>query len=384
LVLAALVVGVYFARLRSARRLSDIGAAARALLARAPKIVEAFSVLTPEEIARRNAEALVTVETVWQLVDSGSGRRVKQIYIPNRREPSESNSPPLIPNASSELPVFVLLSGNRLRPLLTVSSQGSYQGIGGRGRSAGFVVASDRVVLTSRSATSPWRMPYDWPARDTAGIVAVFDEQLKLAKTAVITRRQFPQWIPENTDFVLENGLDQKTVRINSHIRGKGRFDSLTVRTSHAQFDLPLALVRESDETGIAAIRLDAETSKRGGTVSADSRLGAGDEVVMVSAGDGRPAIGRLTGIDGRGRYELAVEMPPRTGPGAAIFDRRGRIVAVQAETDPLRPNRAAAISIRRALESVGPGSALRSFSFAVRIAAGSLAEHWSGPFPGR
>src|SRR5215471_9194534 len=80
---------------------------------------------TPEEVARKSAEFLVTAETVWRLVDSATGRPLKQIYISNRREQADSGSAPLIPDAGRELPVFVLLADNRLQPLLTVADQGS-------------------------------------------------------------------------------------------------------------------------------------------------------------------------------------------------------------------------------------------------------------------
>jgi hypothetical protein len=352
----ALVAGcVSFARLSPVPRLDGIKGKTRAFLASAHRLFGSFETLKPEEIARQSAEALVTVESAWRLVDSATGRPLKQIYIPNRREPSDGAPPPLIPDAGPKLPVFVLLPGNRLEPVLTVADQGSNREIGGKSRSDGFVIASDHLILTSRNATSPWRMPYEWPASDMAGIVAVFDEQLKLSNTAVIARRQFPRWVPMDTDFVVENGLDQ-TVRVNRRIRGKGLLDSSAVQNAVWRFDLPVGPVKESDETGIAAIRLDAEMAKHGAVIANDVPLAAGQEWVIVGAASGRPVVGRLAAIDSRGRCDLAVVASPTIGPGAAIFDRLGRIVAVQTESDPLQPNRAFGISIRRALESVGQG----------------------------
>ncbi len=373
LVLAAVAAGTYFLASRRTPAWGGIGATARSMIARATDLFRSSGTQAPEEVTRQNAQSLVTVETAWRLVDPATGRPVKQIYIPNRREQSDTGSAPLIPNAGSDLPVFVLLAKNRLQPLLTVADQSSYQAIGGKSRSAGFIVASDHLILTSRSGASPWRAPYDWPSHDAAGIVAVFDQQLKLSKTAVIARRQFPRWRPEDTDFVLESTLDQNSVRVNSLIHGKGLSDSLTVHISARLLDVPASLVKESDETGFAAIRLDTQISMRGVALATEANPKVGDELVMVASADARSAIGKLSAIDPGGRYDLTVGTVQTAGAGAPIFDRQGRVVAVQAESDPLRPDRAFAISIRRALESVGQPSAQRKFNSAFRIAAAEL-----------
>lgn len=358
LFLVAVAAGWYLMGPHEMPRLGRTGIAARAFIARGSSVFQSFHTPAPEEIAGKNVEFLVTVETDWRLVDSATNRPLKQIYVPNRREISDSSSTALIPNAGRDLPVFVLLAGNRLQPLLTVADQSSYQAIGGRSRGAGFIVASDPLILTSRSVTSPWRAPYEWPSADTAGIVAVFDQQLRLAKTAIIARRQFPRWVPVDTEFVLENDLDQKSVRVNSLIRGKGLSDLLTVRVPTLRLDVLASLVKESDETGFAAIRPEAPMTTRGIAVATEANPKVGDELVMFASVNARPAIGKLADIDPRGRYALAVDPDRTAGAGTPIFDRRGRVVAIQSESDPLRLDRAFAVSIRRALESVGQASA--------------------------
>jgi len=300
----------------------------------------------------------VTAESVWRLVDSASGRPLKQVYIRNLRELSDHRQEPLIPNAGHDLPVFVLLAGNRLLPLLTVAEEGSYRVIGGNVRSAGLLVSSDGLALVSLGVTSPSRVPYDWPAVDTAGVVTVFDSQLRLAETAVIARRQFPRWIPANTDFVLENALGRHSVRVNRDIQAKCLSDALTVQVAGRRQRVTARTVQESDQTGVAAIRLDTSPGTRGAEVETNSRRG--DEVVLAAPTEGRRATGKITSIDDGGRYDIAVGAAQTSGPGAPIFDRMARAVALQTANDPLEPGRIFGISIRRALESVGQGAVLR------------------------
>lgn len=358
LTLAALAGAGYFTWLRGAAVSGEIGNAVRVLVARWPKAILFPGAHAPEEVYTKNAEFLVTAESVWRLIDSASGRPLKQVYIRNLRELSGHRQEPLIPNAGRDLPVFVLLAGNRLLPLLTVAEEGSYQVIGGRMRSAGLLVSSDGFALISRRVTSPSHVPYDWPVADTAGVVTVFDSQLRLADTAVIARRQFPRWIPANTDFVLENALGHHSARVNREIQGKCLSDPLTVQLAGWRQRVTARVVQESDETGIAAIRLDANPGIGGATLETDSK--AGDEVVMAAPADGRPATGRITSIDAGGRYDIAVGAAQNSLSGAPIFDRKGRAVAVQTENDSLQHGQVFGISIRRALESVGQGAMLR------------------------
>jgi hypothetical protein len=348
----------YFVGSRDALRHRSVGAVTRAL-----KVFWSSETLTPEEVSRKSAEFLVTAETVWKLVDSATGRPLKQIYIPNRREQSDSGSAPLIPDSGPELPVFVLLAGNRLQPLLTVADQGPYQVIGGKSRGAGFILAPGRLVLTCRSVTSPWHVPYDWPPGDTAGIVAVFDRQHRLIKTAIIARRQFPRWLPVETDFVLESALDQNAVRVNGMVHGKGLSESLMVHIPIGRLDVHASLVKESDETGFAAVQMDAQLPTHGIGVATEVEPKLGDELVTVASAEAQSAMGKVSAIDPVGRYELAVDMGRTAGAGSPVFDRYGRLVAVQIGTDPLLGDRAFAISIRRALESVGQASTRRSVS---------------------
>jgi FHA domain len=305
-----------------------------------------------EQIATQNASALVTVDHTWRLLDSASGRPLKQIYVPNRRELPGSGSTELVANAGSDLPVFVLLAGNRLQPLLTFADRPSYREIGSDIRGAGFVLASDGLIVTARSVTSPWRSPYSWPSTDSAGVVAVFDQQLKLARTAVIARRQFPRWLPVDTEFVLET-LDENSAHVSGPVRSKGVSDSLIVHVSSQRLNTPAAIVKESDETELAEIRVDRHAALQSVAMGTASAPKIGDELVIASM-NSRPEAAKLSSIDDHGRYQLRSPTGETGAPGTPIFDRSGHVVAVEGAGETLCPDVTFAIPIHRALESIG------------------------------
>jgi hypothetical protein len=309
--------------------------------------------LSPEEVARQNAESIVTVENAWKVIDPSSGKTLRQIYIANRRDAAGATPDPLVPGAGAELPVFVLATGNRVFPLLTVADHASYQPIGGTLRTAGFVIGNDGLVLTGRASARPWSAAYDWPAADSAGVVVVFDAQSKLGQTAVIARRQFPRWMPTDTEFVLNNGFDKDAVSVNSRIHGDGKSDRMVVRGAEQSQGNPAAVVTVSDDTGFATIRPNGGSRLRKASIAPAAETHAGDELIYITPRTERSGTVRLS-ILPDGRYVLPMSADVAAGSGAPLFDRQGRVAAVQTDADPLQPDRLIAIPIRRALDSVG------------------------------
>jgi len=161
----------------------------------------------------------------------------------------------------------------------------------------------------------------------------------------------------------LESALDQNAVRVNGMVHGKGLSESLMVHIPIGRLDVHASLVKESDETGFAAVQMDAQLPTHGIGVATEVEPKLGDELVTVASAEAQSAMGKVSAIDPVGRYELAVDMGRTAGAGSPVFDRYGRLVAVQIGTDPLLGDRAFAISIRRALESVGQASTRRSVS---------------------
>jgi hypothetical protein len=335
------IAGVAILALVAIGAVAYVTGTASAVIQRGGSLFRSDPALSPADIAARNAPSLTSVVNTWRLVEAGSGRPLRQIYIANRQD----SGAPLIPTAGAELPVFVLVASNRLQPLLTLAGDQKYRSIGGRHTATGFTIGSDGLVLTTRAAAAPWSAPYEWPESESAGVVVTFDAQSKLARTAVIARRQFPRWIPTDTDFVLGGAFDQDSAGVNRRVRGTGRTDALTVGSSAA------SVVRITDDTDLATLRPKAAASPKVNIAAAD--LKSGDEVVLVGPAGQRSGTGQLSLLVD-GRYGLLLGPETTATPGAPVFDRHGRAVAVQTEVDQLHPGRAVAVPIRRALESVG------------------------------
>jgi hypothetical protein len=353
-VMLGLTAAAAAALLLDARRMPGLGsvqAATRAAIDGGRKLFRSSAAPSGAGAKPATTEAIVAIENTWRLVDKAGGRQLMQIYIPNRREPADAAPARLVPTAGANLPVFVLLPDKRLQPLLTLANDRAYQPIGGVRRGTGFVVTSDGLVLAGRACAAPWQATYNWPEGDTAAVVVTFDPQYRIARTAVIARRQFPRWIPVETDFVLENGFNQEGTAVNSRVRGNGVSDSLLVRFPALGRQSPGLAENTSGSMGLAAIRLQTPVPARTMPVAGKSELKAGDELTVAPEPETKvPA--KLQAMLPGDTYELETEAA--SAAGAPVFDLLGSLVAVQTERDPVYPNRVAAVPIRRALQSIG------------------------------
>ena len=68
----------------------------------------------------------------------------------------------------------------------------------------------------------------------------------------------------------------------------------------------------------------------------------------------GRAAVAKLAAISPGGVYRLSADSDGAGDAGSPLFDQRGRLVAIETPSDPLRPRQVFAISVRVALESLG------------------------------
>ena len=330
--------------------------------------------LTAAEIARTNGASVIGVESRWELVEPSEGQGLRQVYLPN--EAVESATPaPLVPGAGRELPVFVLARGNRLLPILTTAENPDYRPIGGTGRGTGFFVTSDGTILTEGSVAAPWTRTYNWPAEDSAGVVARLDANSQIVQTAVISRRQFPQWKAGDPAFV----LDAPPLANSAKLRGRemkaaGRNDALTV--SFGKSAIPAKLSRIGGEAELAVLHVDPPRAIRQAPLREGDPCKPGERVVVLG-GAGEAArtlqIAKLRSGVGEanfrhasdGLYELSPDRAAAVLPGAPLFDERGRVVAV--ETAGSGESASLAIPIRYGLELIRAGAeaagADRSFS---------------------
>jgi len=209
--------------------------------------------LTVSDIEKANVDSVVRIEDSWTLLDPETGHPLQQVYMRNEVSGQSVTGQSLVPGAGRELPVFVLSDHNRLQPMLTIGQSKGYKPIGGKCYGTGFVATLDGIILTNRSVAAPWTTAYEWEPQDVAGIVAVLDQQLGISQTAVISRRQFPEWVPTNAGFVLDDSLTRDSLRLTTRrVRAVGRTDQLSVTFTNRDAPVPARLIRSSDTSEFA------------------------------------------------------------------------------------------------------------------------------------
>ena len=109
-----------------------------------------------------------------------------------------------VASAGDNLPVFVLLPGGRILPVLTAAA----------GRPA--------TVAASGEAAPDWRAPWCWSKEDPAGWLFVLDSSLAVRQMAPLAAAQFPNWKPAEGAFVLEAPLDPRSGRLAGRIAAIG------------------------------------------------------------------------------------------------------------------------------------------------------------------
>jgi serine protease Do len=333
--------------------------------------------LTMSDIEKANADSVVSIEGSWTLLDQETGRSLQQVYMQNEMPGQSATNPPLVPGAGRELPVFVLTDHNRLQPMLTIGQSKGFKPVGGKRHGTGFVVTSDGIILTNRSVAAPWTTAYEWEPQDVAGIVAVLDQQRGISQTAVISRQQFPEWVPTNAGFVLDDSFTRGSLRLTTRrIRATGRTDQLSVTFTNRDAPVPARLIRSSGTAELAAIKIDTPMSVRKVSLRDNSDCKAGDSVLLLkfrnpAEGDhnksAKPSIrvGKVTKLwraqDDRpnlkkstsDEYELDFGAQDMESFGAPVLDDRGRVVAVQTRPDPMYPAGVFALPIRYAMELI-------------------------------
>jgi hypothetical protein len=296
---------------------------------------------------------VVSVEAAWKLIDGDTGRTLNQVYIANESASPSGVAVPLVPGAGRLLPVFVLRENNRLEPMLTLIDGAMSKPIGGRTGGVGTIVNPDGLILTNRRIAAAWTTDYEWPAEDRAGVVAVLDPELKIAKTAVISRRQFPRWAPKDAAVILRDSPAGKTAMKNSIVRVDGRNDTLEVRFAASGLRAAASIAKVSERVDMATIRIAPAQALKSTSLRRDSDLKPGDSVLLwKTAGQAPMSSGTVRRVGDE--YELAVNTKVDENLGAPVFDAAGHLVAIRTRADPLDPTLVFAIPIRYGIELMG------------------------------
>lgn len=237
--------------------------------------------LTPAEVAERNAGAVVQVDFSWNLIYAPTGAQVYHRFVPNEIEVPQANGKKqkitLMQGGGATVPAYVRLEDGTIEPALTLDAN-SGEPIAVTGSGSGFVVTNDGFILTNRHVAANWRAPYHMD-QNAVGVLMqggqiAFDQQGQ----PILTRPP-ARWIPSET---------KQAGPKNEFDVFRGRQEYMMVRFRKNTTPLEAAVQRVSDQHDVALIKVSApSTLPKTELYDSYDVTKVGDEVIVM----GYPAV---------------------------------------------------------------------------------------------
>jgi pSer/pThr/pTyr-binding forkhead associated (FHA) protein len=284
--------------------------------------------------------AIATVEAQWSLSERQTGRRLDRLYVRNERISGTGNLP-FIEGAPALLPAFILLDDRTIEPLLV--AEGGVPGgrpIAGKWTARGVIVSDTATALAPAPLRKPWTSTWAWSALEPAGALFVL-ESGKVSQVAPLAAAQFPQWIPAESGWLVEQFQEE----LHREVRGR--------RVSSEDLQIQVAIT-----VGAAGRRWKASVEESSGLLMASPEPGALPENLAappLDDGTAAPGRGQTIWIAGdrvdAGTIENVGEdgavhlSAPLCRDGGVVFDDQARALALCV------PTRDAALPVRRALD---------------------------------
>jgi serine protease Do len=248
--------------------------------------------MNPQDIVRQYGTATAKLTAHWRLFDQTTGRPIFQkTYI----------------DKDKTYGMYVKLENGTIVPDLVLDDENRHnRPIEGQIAGTAFVVSDKGFLLTNKRLAAAWRLPFfDSESLDNEALL--LDEttgRKKSLKVSIINLndnayKSLRDWVPESGGLI----FDAKKLRVvgaynnipdpskNEQHNFEGRNEDLEVTFTGKRLGINASLVRSSNESDAALIKIDSPEPLQTVDVATTDDVAAGDQVIVL----GFPAVAAPT-----------------------------------------------------------------------------------------
>ncbi|MGA2637231.1 FHA domain-containing protein [Methylocella sp.] len=238
--------------------------------------------MSPQDIVRQYGTATAKVTAQWRLFDQTTGRPIFQKTYTDKDNKTYG--------------MYVKLPNGTVVPDLTLDDEGRHnRSIGRQINGTAFVVSDRGFLLTNKHLAAAWRLPFfDCSCVEKEGLL-IEDTGHKNPKVSIISLddpayKSLKDWVPESGGLI----FDAKKLRVvgdynnipdpskNEQHNFEGRNEALDVTFAGNRLGISAALVRSSNDSDAALIKIDSPDPLQKVDIATDDDVASGDRAIVL------------------------------------------------------------------------------------------------------